>query len=245
MANPQDFCDEILRSVHTSNLHFLVQESPFSLYITLRKKFATQPQTVTKEAKVEADNELNTARDTINILEEKVAQTESKFINECNKLKVKKEEFSEEIKILRESLKKCQAETCEKNKFIGELKKAAKVKDSELYNLEKMCDIANDTIKQLKDKAAELNKDQSQLARSVKIGKEKLEQKVKALENELNSMKTNNNNTVKEVHSALHTLPSVSPVPTSSACSASTLPTPTFTQILTIPVVSEATPSSQ
>ena len=32
-------CDKILNQVHDSKLHFLVQETPFSLYLTVRKRF--------------------------------------------------------------------------------------------------------------------------------------------------------------------------------------------------------------
>ena len=84
----------------TSNLHFLVQESPFSLYITLRKKFATQPQvTVPQGATVELDSELTLARDTIQVLEDKVAHAESEF-KQCNKFNVKKEQFRLSVPIL-------------------------------------------------------------------------------------------------------------------------------------------------
>ena len=250
MVTPQDFCDEILRSVHTSNLHFLVQESPFSLYITLRKKFATQPQ-VTEGAKVESDSELTLARDTIKVLEDKAAHAESEFSKECNKLKVKKEQFSEEIKILKESLKNSQAETCEKKKVISEVNKSVKAKDKELYNLEKKCNTATDTIKQLRDKVAELNKYQGELARSEKdkdekgkISNDKLEKKVKTLEKKLSSLNTNsNNNNNADYH--VKSLPSVSlSVTPSSATSTSNLPTPTLTPAPTIPVLPEAAPFS-
>ena len=189
MATPQDYCDQILKDVHSSHLHFLVQESPFSLYITLRKKFATQPQVKLQERQVDPNHDLKLARDTINILEEKLAETESEFVKESNKLKAKREEFSEEIKIVRESLKKSLSEASEKNKVISELKKCVKDKDKEIYNVEKNCNIAKDTNKQLKDKIADLKRDQGEASRTIKnsvkqgkLDKEKLEQKVKALE---------------------------------------------------------------
>ena len=99
MATPQDSCDQIIKSVHSSNLHFLVQESPFSVYITVRKKFAIQPQvTLPENAKHDFENQLTLARDTVKILEDKLAHSESEFVKECNKVKEKREEFTEEIK---------------------------------------------------------------------------------------------------------------------------------------------------
>ena len=142
-------------------------------------------------------------------------------------MKVKREEFSEEIIILRESLKKSQTETNEKNKVISDLNRSAKAKDKELYNVEKKCNLATDTSKQLKDKVVQLKRDHSEAARSIKnnekkgkIDKEKLEQKVKTLEQKLNSMNSNNNNTVKQVQIT----PSVSLHTASSSSCTSTLP---------------------
>ena len=40
---PQDSSDIILKSIKNSNLHFIVNETPFSVYITIRKKFLTFP----------------------------------------------------------------------------------------------------------------------------------------------------------------------------------------------------------
>ena len=232
MATPQDYCDQILKSVHSSSLHFLVQESSFPLYITLRKKFATHPQVKlhdSKDAKDDSTNELKLARDTINILEEKLAHTEREFVNESNKLKSKREEFLEEVKILRESLTKSQNEASDKNKVISELKKSIKAKDKEIYNIEKNVNIATDTNKQLRDKITELKRDQSAAAKTLKnavkqgsIEKEKIEQKVKSLEKKVKSVESNNNNTANHEHSSS----SASAATTSSVLHTSTFPTP-------------------
>ena len=34
-------CEKILQQVRASNLHFILQESPYSLYLTVRKRFFT------------------------------------------------------------------------------------------------------------------------------------------------------------------------------------------------------------
>ena len=120
MATPQDYCDQILKSVHSSSLHFLVQESPFSLYITLRKKFATNPPVKvhdSQDAKEDSTNELKLARDTINIFEEKLAHTEREFVKESNKRKAKREEFLEETKFIKESLKNLRLKPLKKTKL--------------------------------------------------------------------------------------------------------------------------------
>ena len=35
-------CDTIVNSVKTSNLHFILQETPNSVYITIRKKYVSE-----------------------------------------------------------------------------------------------------------------------------------------------------------------------------------------------------------
>ena len=132
--------------------------------------------------------------------------------------------------MVRESLKKSQIEASDKNKVISELKKSLKAKDKEIYNVEKNYNIATDTNNQLRDQITELKRDQSEAAKTLKntvkqgsIGKEKLEQKVKALEKKVKSVESesNNNNTAKHVHSS----PSVSAA-TSSVLHTSTFPAP-------------------
>ena len=41
LALAQESCDDILRCIRFSNLHFTMQETPFSLYVTVRKKLLT------------------------------------------------------------------------------------------------------------------------------------------------------------------------------------------------------------
>ena len=113
--SPQAVSDEILAGIKYSNLHFNIQETPHSLYITIRKKFViegssspTSQEKLKLDLKVleEANNalkydladEINNhkeSKDLIKILEEKIDQIERKFFLECNKLKAKKELFDE------------------------------------------------------------------------------------------------------------------------------------------------------
>ena len=36
---PQEFCEKMLQQMKSSNLHFILQESPYLIYLTVRKKF--------------------------------------------------------------------------------------------------------------------------------------------------------------------------------------------------------------
>ena len=37
--NPSEYCEQIVRNIKVSNLHYIMKENPFSLQITIRKKF--------------------------------------------------------------------------------------------------------------------------------------------------------------------------------------------------------------
>ena len=51
---PQDQSDAVLQCVKSSNLHFAVNETPFSVYITLRKKFINRDIKIVTAAESDA-----------------------------------------------------------------------------------------------------------------------------------------------------------------------------------------------
>jgi hypothetical protein len=80
-------CDKILNQVHDSKLHFLVQETPFSLYLTVRKRFnKNSPKSETLKEENSAVNQpgdflkkeqkLKEAKDIIESLELKLQKVE-------------------------------------------------------------------------------------------------------------------------------------------------------------------------
>ena len=54
----QKYSDRVLQCVKASNLHYAVQETPFSVYITLRKKFTSHPDQNILQLPAQTDNEL-------------------------------------------------------------------------------------------------------------------------------------------------------------------------------------------
>ena len=50
--SPEKNSEQILQCVRSSNLHFQVQETPFSIYITVRKKF------INEDVKLQADENI-------------------------------------------------------------------------------------------------------------------------------------------------------------------------------------------
>ena len=111
-----------MSQIRTSNLHFVVQESPFSIYLTFRKKFLQNPQAFTPTFEShenslsdlvyvnEFTEELKQFIETIKIYKTKLEESEAQFIKISNKFKLKKEELVDEIKLLNESIKKANIE---------------------------------------------------------------------------------------------------------------------------------------
>ena len=123
---PQDSSDRILDVIKSSNLHFNIQETPHSVYITIRKKFVrespvkmsnhvivAQKLASLEEANSNLRNDLEEeidshreSRNIVKILEDKLEKAEAQFIEESAKFKAEKEKFEEKINLQKDSKKK-------------------------------------------------------------------------------------------------------------------------------------------
>ena len=70
LTSPQAECDEIIKCVRSSNLHFSVQETPFSLYVTVRKKLVRNDVKAPRESEILL-NELAITKENCNSLAQK------------------------------------------------------------------------------------------------------------------------------------------------------------------------------
>lgn len=210
LVSPDDVCMDILSSVRRSNLHFMIQESPFSLYLTLRKKFTNKksfnlPQATescssksseydstaeaTKALFDKNETELSNSLDIIKQLEDKLERCEADLIQESNKFKISKEQLMDENKLLKDSIKKNKVEEEGLKKNLSEAKKVVKSTEKENYNLQKRVDNFLETTKNFKENIKELKKEKTTAEKSVKVtekkrmaDKEKFEEKIRKLE---------------------------------------------------------------
>ena len=53
VISPQNACGQILFSLQMSNLNYVIKETPYSAYITIRKKFARSIETVHEPNRVD------------------------------------------------------------------------------------------------------------------------------------------------------------------------------------------------
>ena len=206
MAATFSVCDEIISNLRSSNLNFSYQETPFSLYVTVRKtlvKYQHQNQntsnlTKTALSKSEStsleeenmalksklkklESEVESSKATTTILEDKLgaAETESlKLYHATKKWEDALAQKDDEVKILKNVIKKNNCEISKLEMEQTKLMKTVKNKDKEMYDLEKMKLTHQNTIKTLKDEAKKLKSEKSHLEKNTK----NMEKKVKSLE---------------------------------------------------------------
>ena len=101
----QKFSDVILNSVRSSNLHFSIHETPFSINITLRKKFindnikiqAEEPNHVIKKLKAELAD--------VKVINEGLIQTNKELGNLCEQKDIEYNTLGKDLTMTLEKVK--------------------------------------------------------------------------------------------------------------------------------------------
>ena len=247
---PQDTCGTIFAAVHSSNLHFLLQESPFSVYITLRKKFTSaSPVSVSQNTSKEADieNLIVQYSDKVKILEDKLAHAEEELYKASNNFRDQKSVLKDEIQVLKDSLKKSHAETSQSSKALRDTNKIVKTKEKEIYNLESKVENLVERNRKLKLAEADTKKDHTKCAKTLKnlekkatSEKERLENVIKTLEFKLEPLENDENFNSKTLNPSKDTsLPTPSITPFAPAFTLSDVNPPS---VLQTPSISPASP---
>ena len=179
-------CMNILEEIRSSNLNFEISETPYSAYISLRKRFvkefvpnskssllsqSVENETLKKEiaevlAKLE-DSETNytLAQDTIAILETRVQKAESRSFEIMKNSKAALDDKNEEIKVLKGVIKKNADETVRLKNENENLSKGSKAQQKEIYNLENKNENQGQTIKNQKESLNILKAEKKKLDR--------------------------------------------------------------------------------
>ena len=178
LYSPEDQCSRILAEIRSSNLHYLVQESPFSMYLTLRKKFTkkstksdqkvqTSPSEIQNlEDKVnklrdeknsleellkQTELECEASKDVVKLFEEKLEKAESEFLKQCTNFKEIKDDNVSETKLLKVTVKNANEEIKKLKKDLSEANKVIKTNEKNIYNLEQNLESTQEKNKILKD----------------------------------------------------------------------------------------------
>ena len=91
------------------------------------------------------------AKDTLEVLETKLALSETELYRESNSFKMQREKLKDENKLLKESISKSHSEEFKQNRAFNDVSKAIKVKEKEIHNLQNRLDNFFDTNRKLKD----------------------------------------------------------------------------------------------
>ena len=139
-------CNQVLQIIKESNLNFLINETPYSAFVTIRKKFVKCSAEVTLETEVihekparenisnnELDNKFEALVVENNNLKEKLIQLESDNKNINIRLEIAKGQLSNKTDAFEEAVKDKKAISEKNETFVSELKQAKK----RLTNLEK------------------------------------------------------------------------------------------------------------
>ena len=171
-------CDQIIQEIRSSQLNFVISETPYSAQISLRKKFlkefnpgktvqgnlATQ-QNYLEEAldniekfKVQSESD----RDTIAILETKVQKAEADLYDSIEKQRNGINNKMEEIKVMKGALKNKDDEISRNKSEQAKLSKLVKANEKYIYKLDKLSENRDQTIK--KDVCRNNKRDKDELA---------------------------------------------------------------------------------
>ena len=164
-------CENVLNSLKVSRLTFSIQETPYSCYLTIRKKFAMNPSP-----------EVSSLSPLLENLKSPV--TCEKFeilLKENSSLKLQLDEALKEIKILSDTLegqKKIKEENVSvENAVASETKQVReenKRLENDLESAEKECKKLNKIIKQTEKKVYDLEKENNKVKEDLKIEKDEL-----------------------------------------------------------------------
>ena len=209
--------DQIISSVRSSNLNYTYQETPFSLYMTVRKtqvKFShtassnpsssspviTQHdiETLTKEnvflknSLLELESKLNASKEKTKVLEEKVATSEGEALKVHEQIRKWKETMGkkdDEIKCLKNVIKNNITNISKLEVEKNESKKDVKKKDKKVHDIGKANQAHQKTIQTLKEELKKHKVDKNEVDKRNK----QLEKKVEGLQLKIQSLMNNNN----------------------------------------------------
>ena len=186
----QDCSDQVLKCVKDSNLHFVVKETPFSLYITIRKKFVTennsnnlepkendQVQTLEEslislqtehDALDQENSDIRTRYEEMKVingeLSEKLSQAKTElcdWMSSYSSVEKANEETLEEIEVLKGANKRFIEDNSRHKTESKSLKKDLKQKEKEVFELETKIEKLEGKEKKSREEKLEQNNNSS------------------------------------------------------------------------------------
>ena len=203
MVNPAHYtCSKLLDGIKSSQLDFLLQETPYSVFLTIRKKYIKnfkpaskdelfENESVIEDLKQENENLRNVAKEItieneanknkVTVLEKRLEQAEEDMLKHLENEKNQKSKLTDEIDVLKKIKKK-------DNDSIVRLTTDLSKSKSELKSLRKALANTEKMNENLRDKADNLNVSKCNLVKE----KGKLVAEVKSLKKKVRNMEEEN-----------------------------------------------------
>jgi DNA repair exonuclease SbcCD ATPase subunit len=189
--NLENSCDQIVKSVRNSCLNFSIQETPYSLYLTIRKSFTKAPQDSSNDLKNESENIINQEIETLKARlseaekrNQRLQSEHEEVVNDSEVCYKKIESLETRVLNDKEEIVKLESDLEDVEKNWKDLMKQVKEKDKEIHDLKKENKIISDSL-------AELKTNFSNLTATVNREKKKEEKRQKKVESKefLDSLK--------------------------------------------------------
>ena len=187
MNDAQQSCDKVLALLRGSGLNYLVQETPYSAFITIRKSFCREPkkfqnntinEVIDEKLKLENDElktmledkefQLRSRKEEVEILQTRLDNAEKDRLNNIKNAKAAQDKHEEDIANLLSEKKKSNELMATFKSKNSDAFKVLKANEKTIYNLEKENE---NFVKQLADAKASKNdetKEKLQLANEIK-----------------------------------------------------------------------------
>ena len=127
MNDAQQSCDKVLALLRGSCLNYLIQETPYSAFITIRKSFCKEPkkfqnntinEVIDEKFKLEIENyklktiledrefQLRSRKEEVEILQTRLDNAEKDMLNNIKNAKASEDNFKEDIATLKSEKRK-------------------------------------------------------------------------------------------------------------------------------------------
>ena len=184
-------CDAVMSAIKTSQLDFVIQETPYSSFVTIRKKFQKgfNPRVQVAEIKTaenhmleevhlengklkevikEKESQLELTKENSILLQEKLEKAEKDILKLHEENAKQKAIFAEELSILKAQIKEKGDEILVYKVDAVKLGKTIKSLEKEVHNCEKKTSSLEEKIETLNVSKAEIKKERDRLLKDVK-----------------------------------------------------------------------------
>ena len=204
MRDANKTCDRLIAFLRHSGLNFLIQETPFSAFLTIRKTFCRGSKTNYNETVIEDKNEdlekLRIENETFRtLLENKDCQlkkfeeesaalqnraekAEEEMLINFKKARINDEKLRDEILILKSVIKKSEGEIASLKVKCSEAAKTIKIQGKNNHNLENKNENLISQVTKLKEIKNDAKKENVNLANEIKVLKTKTRKGVQSKE---------------------------------------------------------------